>query len=52
MQHIDQLFYVGTHTDSLNVLHRVSVPNGHKVVLMVVFPSNTSSAVLCPSHLQ
>lgn len=52
MQHINQLFYVRTNTDSLGVLHRISVPNGHKVVLVVVFPSNASLTMLCPLHLQ
>jgi len=52
MQRINQLFYVRTNTDSLNVLLRISVPNGYKDVLMVVFPSNTSLTVSCPLHLQ
>lgn len=45
MQHINQLFYVGTNTDRMDVLHRRSVPNDHKVVLMVVFLSNTSLTI-------
>lgn len=45
MQGINQLVYVGANTDRLDVLRRRSVPNGHKVVLMVVFPSNTSLTI-------
>lgn len=45
MQHINQLVYVGANTDRLDVLQRRAVPNGHKVVLMVVFLSNTSLTV-------
>lgn len=41
MQHINQLVCVGANTDRLDVLQRRSVPNSHKVVLMIVFPSNT-----------
>lgn len=45
MQHINQLVYVGANTDRLDVLQRRSVPNGHKVVLMVVFPFNSSLTI-------
>lgn len=45
MQGINQLVYVGANTDRLDVLQRRAVPNGHKVVLMVVFPSNASLTI-------
>lgn len=52
MQGINQLVYVGADADRLDILQRRSVPNGHKVVLMVVFPSNTSLTICCPLHFK